>query len=472
MRNKIRATETAIRYLPIVIVESYFLCVLGMYFLGSLSYNSDNRFQLFLFLISCDITLLGGYIWFMRFSHWDGIKRTNVFNGSRTEALFLKYFWALVALCVVCMFLRINVTMKITSPLEYIRAVCNGVIDPAGQYAKKYFTLPQDSKIYLLGCILIDGMFAFLTFSFLPLTVFFSEKLSVMKKIGAYIIMTLLVSLEICTGSNAGSFILFVILAVALGIKIICHIPYKKWYDSLRGNIGTIVALIFLAFFCVGFFSLTIGDRTNGSITAVIQNDGITLNKPTSPEPITPKPTKPETSTALNAAETSAGLQYYFGNGIRNLGLALQEPFVPTYGAGHSQTFSSIIENLFGVDLFSHTYANRMRESGKISFTVSPFYADAASDISFPGVIVLMFGIGVVFAFIWKTFLYKKSFTAYLLIIISALFYISIYSNNLVLNDWYDYFAMCEYLLILILEFFHKRKRIPLQEVKRENYVE
>jgi hypothetical protein len=105
--------------------------------------------------------------------------------------------------------------------------------------------------------------------------------------------------------------------------------------------------------------------------------------------------------------EMKAGVGYllsYLNQGYYALGLALDEPFEPTWGLGNSMFWSSLVGNVAGVDLGSRTLPARLERFGiDRHANWHTFYVWYASDITFPGVILLMVLVGYFFAMSWRS---------------------------------------------------------------------
>jgi hypothetical protein len=130
------------------------------------------------------------------------------------------------------------------------------------------------------------------------------------------------------------------------------------------------------------------------------------------------------------AASTS-----YLGQGYCALSLALKEPFVWSYGVGNSFYLTSVAEHFAGPGAVSdRTYPARIEKAG-MSRTANwhTFYTWIASDVSFPGVLVVLFLVGRLFALTWLDVLNKENpfAPALFALLVIMLFYVP--ANNQVL---------------------------------------
>ena len=105
----------------------------------------------------------------------------------------------------------------------------------------------------------------------------------------------------------------------------------------------------------------------------------------------------------------------YLTQGYYGLSLALEQPYAPTYGLGGSQFLARVGSRLTGSSRFEdRPYPMRVeRSDGWDAYGLwSSFYAWVASDVTFPGVLVLMALIGRLLAMSWLDTLEGSNFFA------------------------------------------------------------
>ncbi|HMW17800.1 MAG TPA: hypothetical protein PKX51_19440 [Cyclobacteriaceae bacterium] len=101
----------------------------------------------------------------------------------------------------------------------------------------------------------------------------------------------------------------------------------------------------------------------------------------------------------------------YLVQGYHGLALSFDEPFVFTWGAGNSRFLTSYFDKYLGTDVEKTTYPARVEKTtgwdSKVRWhTMFPWWA---SDVTFPGVIVLVFVFSYIFALVWKDSLYTRN---------------------------------------------------------------
>jgi len=96
-------------------------------------------------------------------------------------------------------------------------------------------------------------------------------------------------------------------------------------------------------------------------------------------------------------------LATYLSHGYYGLYLALEKPFVPTFGVGNSFFLCRQAVRLTGVKALAEApYPMRIEADGFDAYGLWPtIYPWIASDVSFPGTLVVVFLIGRLFALCW-----------------------------------------------------------------------
>jgi len=97
------------------------------------------------------------------------------------------------------------------------------------------------------------------------------------------------------------------------------------------------------------------------------------------------------------------GIDIYVTHGYQALSLALQEPFVPMFGIGSSMFLTRQVSRVTGNALLGEmSYPARIEKHGWDALRLwSSIYPWIASDVSFPGTILVLFLIGRLFALSW-----------------------------------------------------------------------
>ncbi|WP_310528418.1 hypothetical protein, partial [Nocardioides sp.] len=103
----------------------------------------------------------------------------------------------------------------------------------------------------------------------------------------------------------------------------------------------------------------------------------------------------------------------YVTHGYKGLDLAMQEPFRPTWGLGFSEFGRHNVLRLIGHadredDVVERTYAGQIDERWPVGQLWGTFFIHPASDIGFPGTVVLLALIGFLFGLSWRDTLVRR----------------------------------------------------------------
>lgn len=151
------------------------------------------------------------------------------------------------------------------------------------------------------------------------------------------------------------------------------------------------------------------------------------------------------------SVETQAmilGLGMNQTHGYYALSLALEKPWEPTYGLGHGYFLHGLEQRFLETDgLRRHSYPGRLEMENGWSYTEfwHTFYTWVASDVSFPGTLLVVFLLGRLFALVWvDTLRGDNPFAIGLfLILVTMLYYFP--TNNIVLGfleSWVGFWSL------------------------------
>jgi hypothetical protein len=131
------------------------------------------------------------------------------------------------------------------------------------------------------------------------------------------------------------------------------------------------------------------------------------------------------------------GLNSYATQGYYALSLALEEPFVPMWGAGNSIFLFRQVARLLNDPSFAErSYPFRIERYGWNAYGLwSTIYPWLASDVSFPGVFVVLFILGRVFARCWLDVLSVENPFAVILLWQFVLMFLYFPANNQVMQS-------------------------------------
>jgi hypothetical protein len=300
-----------------------------------------------------------------------------------------------------------------------INAVTTGFLDPGVMYASKNEALAEIQKTSLLGYV--TQVISPIQWLLIPLSVVYWHRIS--RKYRVAIICFIIIDLMtwIATGTNKGLadfIILMPFLFFAARPELIALINSKS---ALKFFVCMVIGIsLLLCFFVVGQQGRGGGDIPTYDSSAQIQID---------------KDNWMVCYLPPSGQGAVAALTTYVVQGYYALSLALEEPFDSTFGVGNSYYLTGIIQSFVGQGVISdRTYPAKIEKYGWDRFGKwHSFYTWIASDVSFPGVILVVFLIGRLFSMVWLDVLHKENPFAVALfaLLVIMLFYFP--ANNQVL---------------------------------------
>ncbi|HVT47780.1 MAG TPA: glycosyltransferase family 4 protein [Vicinamibacterales bacterium] len=192
-------------------------------------------------------------------------------------------------------------------------------------------------------------------------------------------------------------------------------------------------------------FSASMTER-KGSYVKYGVMPGINTQLRSGPPPTAAAPAAPAAPTPFMPPQASAGLNglaVYLTQGYYAVYLSLQQPFVPTYGLGNSQFLLRQAARIFDdPGLLERPYPNRIEKQGwKADVYWASIYPWIASDVSFPGTVVVMLLVGWMVGRVWVDVLGGENpvAVAFLGQILLLLYYVP--AHNRVMQSGEDVFA-------------------------------
>lgn len=427
MELKLTKRYKKVLYKPINIVMLYFIVLIVLYVFGPLEWNTDNALLFYLFILCSHLLLYLGYktkIQFKINSNEYDATDNNLLVKDSSILKYLRY-----AIIINFFFTMMNLIRYIGltsfSFSNIIDKLVTGILNPGDQYNLKF----QTEKTFGGGLLpKLSTLFAPILWPVIPLALFYYKKIGFINKI--LIILTVIAEVTrwIAVGTNKGVIDVILILVSVLFLKsqqrIFNGYVKKVKFRNKRGRIFLIV--LFLIIIGLSLFLNNISSRINNNyqtISILANYTQINLDAPLTK--VFPNNLQP-----LLVYASSYLTQGYYG-----LSLTLDEPFIPMFGIGNSYFLLSNIEELLDIDLWQYTYQARIAYKGWSPFlNWHSIYAWLANDVSFLGVLILMYILGKYFALVYyRAVVYKDPITSVLFcLLIMSFFYFS--SNNQVLS--------------------------------------
>ncbi|WP_201004015.1 hypothetical protein [Pseudomonas cichorii] len=211
--------KTAKFYIPLLLVESYLLFTLWLFFFGPVLWPVENKKE-FLFVISLyHAFFIAGYLLSCRFSIKQPLKAVE----SNGDNLFLRYYWVVILFAFIAMvILHRNTTLSRSYlPTGFFSELLKGLLAPAevrSFYASSASREGFSGNPYVTGLLLFFGVFKYIL---LPGLVFFWDRLSTARKLVGFMV----VMIPLCTGiiaslSAINFYYLFVVSVCLFGVVV------------------------------------------------------------------------------------------------------------------------------------------------------------------------------------------------------------------------------------------------------------
>jgi hypothetical protein len=362
---------TKVRVFPILFFFGYLNFTVLLFAIGPWDYPVESAFRLYLFLALAHLALLLGYL-------SAAFRNPAGYSGKWTLSRLIK-------ISVVLNLLLLLPTSRFRTG-RFIPDIIGGITDPGGAYAQSLM-LREEGEPLIEYVRIFLGPFLYMA---LPLTVFYWKGLSSKMRIAGLAGILGTVVLFIAMGTNKA------IADTVLLVPCLLFAAYCAGRIQLSHKqiLGTVVCSLLALLLFLAYFGLATSSREGSVVgagyfvathTHADEDNFLVRNLP------------PAAATAL------VGLDLYLTSGYYAVSLSLQEPFVPMFGVGNSVFLYRQAARITGNSGIEELpYPVRIEEYGWDAQRLwSSIYPWIASDVSFPGTIIVVFLIGRLFALSW-----------------------------------------------------------------------
>jgi hypothetical protein len=368
-----------VRYFPIIFFELFLLFTVVVFAFGPWDWPVTNPIELYSFLLINQLALFFGYV---------RAVRGRLPSPFRLPITPKELVW-LATLTTLVLIFPLAIT-NMGGDVDFTRALTN----PGQAYRDTRYavSVAPYSIVAYIGIV-----FSPLIWPLMPLTVVFWRKLSLPLRVLAVLGITGWASTFFLIGQNTG------MVDILLLIPWLLILQSKNPADLLQPKRVIHLLLLcslFLAAFLPYFGVNIIGRGSTGTvgsehIRGAASIDPVPLQIPGFDSPL---------ANAYTSGTTA--LASYVGQGYYGLSLALQEPFVWTYGVGHSRFLVWLAEKAMGEqhdEMLDRTYPYRVESDygwDGYSKWIS-LYPWLAGDVTFFGVPVVVFLLGRLLGLTW-----------------------------------------------------------------------
>jgi hypothetical protein len=378
-----------VRMFPIWFFESYLTFTVFLFAFGPWNWPVPNPILLYSFLLCVQVALWFGYK--------SGLKYAPKGYSGRWKIDKLLLITVIVNLAWIVPNIILRLGLENPDFSTLLAAAYSGATDPGMMYAAKQEALRSVEKtgtplLYL--SLVVSPLLALL----LPLGILYWERMRTWMRIGLIVYIVTDVLSWIAIGTNKGIADLVALipwLLLARNPRALAQFKFRRM--AKLAGLATALIVVLLIFFSIGQYG-----RSSSTANKLYESSaGISADKNNILMQFLPP----------SAQGAYASFTTYLTQGYYGLSLALQEPFICTYGLGNSYFLTGLSKHYWGPTTISDmTYPARIERYGWDRYRWWPsFYTWVASDVSFIGVILVVFLIGRLFAIVWLDVLGRKN---------------------------------------------------------------
>ena len=354
-------------YIPLLIILSFNILTYLLFLFGPWNWPIISYFKLNLFMGSVFIALYLGYK--------KGVKREpqRLKSNEKIFMLFNIIFYL--------QFILIPVTLiSRTGSLFSLEKILN----PGQSYMDAHSM--RDAGGWFVYVEYIRVIFSPLLTAFVPVSIFLWNRLSKVKRIFIFIQLFFILVADLQRGTNKRFMDLIIYLIVVDFVSFVNR--NKQKYDDITFRkkfrkklkklfiLGCIMVVLFVSFFQLGMKGRSGGlNIYSPNASTVLDTEHWML------KPFRDRDTK-----------IAIGMFYsYLTQGYYALDIALNKPFIWTYGLGHSLVVMLNADEYIPVMKRSYVFRMEIEDGWKMMRQWHSFYTWIASDVTFFGVIIVLF---------------------------------------------------------------------------------
>lgn len=398
--------EGLTRLIPLLVCGGFVIGTVVLLVLGPLDWHLEGPVRVFAFLAAALGMLVGGYL-------WATLRRDTLDAAKGAERRRAPLSASAIVVVGSIVYLVLYPPTVHTTTGSWLPNVWQGLTDSGTAYANNKYHNEHGSQLALYVRMLVAPV----TILILPVTLYFWSRLSTAARVLGVVSVTASVALTIAQGINRGVAELCANVILFLALVVAATLTRRQYGKALKAAIGIVLVGALFA----GYYSATINSR----IATDAERDGRSGHKTKEErdkelELIARVSTATERSDSIYFAVVPESVEAvgvvfssYVTHGYKGLDLAMQQPFEPTWGLGFSEFGRHNVLRLVGQadredDVVDRTYAGQIDKDWDVGQLWGTFFIHPASDIGFPGTVVLLGLIGFLFGLSWRDTLVRR----------------------------------------------------------------
>ena len=431
--------------LPIVLIVAYLLFTLLLYAVGPFAWKTPTPVKFWLLQL-CYIVML--YLGFQVGVRTRTRRKDNWNWDTRGDTVVLKLMPVLLAINLV--YIVVNLFRSFGYSTWDFRGLIEdlffGIQNLGGGYSIHQGLMDSlDGNQVLGGYIVtaINYLWNFFSFAVVLFGILYFTRMKMGSRILASANVVLILVNYVSIGTNIGVFRIVMAIAMFVMISYLKQI-FRSFDKKKKQQMIFVVGLALTAIVVVLVYFVQTMKGRGGILNWDSESynvGGVGLNRDSVMFKIFPE----------SMYIPMISISNYLTQGYYGLALCMSLPWVPTYGLGSSlQIVDLFSDHLF--DIRTSTYQFRAIVFGwddRINW--HSMYSWFANDVSFYGVIVLMFVIGLVFAMVYKDSITTRNPFARVLVFYFTLMFVFIPCNNQIIQTTYTLFSFVTVLFCWIV---------------------
>lgn len=438
--------------LPLILIELYLISSLLIFAFGPISWYLENPSKFWFLMISYHIAFIIGYLLYVQKNKIKVLLISKFSNDNGLDDFIVKYFWIYLFIASIGTFISYKNGYHTDSYIPYNLFIdfYNGIVNPG--IARHEFISSLDTYQSNKTVTMFYSSIAFVKYSLIPILIFVWDRLSFPQKIIGLFISLMPFLGTVSIGTNKLILDILIIFTLSLILHLLSVKKGKK-IEVLSQRKVIVGVIVFLTLFFPYYFNKSMSERS-----ASFQYMETVSTKGEIKIPFYHTSSTSSTSYILppKIMEFYIKISTYLTQGYYGMSLALDKDFDSTFGIGHSYFLLDQFKYFFNIDLIERTFQYKITDKWDRLVQWHSFYSQVANDVSFYGVIPVMFVLGYLLSAIYISAIKNNNIIAKIILTLFAVMFVYMPANNQIFNFMESMFS---FWMLLLLWFYTRMRR-------------